>query len=326
MHARRQLLVLGAAALAWPLVATAQPKPRVWRLGYLAITNWETSGHYYAAFRDALRGFGYVEGKNLVIEWRFAGTYDRLPALARELVSLNLDVVVGSSTPAVAALKGATATLPIVMGVSIDPVGAGFVQSLARPGGNITGSTVAWGDYSAKQLELLQRIVSKLTRVGVLLNPGNPSHAGIVKTLQGVATTNRIAVIAAEARNPREIEASLESMARQRVGALIVLPDAFLLAQRRQLADLEAKHRMPTMHQLPEHVEAGGLMSYGQDVIHNHRLAAIYVDRIFRGARPGDLPVEQTSKLELVINGKTAKALGLSIPPDVKVLADRVID
>lgn len=323
---RREFVALVGGALAAPLVAFAQSKPRIWRLGYLALSNWETSGHYYAAFRDALHGLGYVEGKNLVIEWRFAGTYDQLPVVAKELVELNLDIVVGSSTPAVAALKGATSKLPIVMGVSIDPVGAGFVQSLARPGGNITGSSVASGDYSAKQLELLQRMVPKLTRIGVLLNPGNLSHAGIVKTLQEVAKTNGIAVLAAEARNPREIEASLESMARQRAGALIVLPDAFLLAQRRQLAELEAKHRMPTMHQLPEHVEVGGLMSYGQDVIHNHRLAAQYVDRIFRGARPGDLPIEQTSKLELVINGKTAKALGLSIPPDVKVFADRVIE
>jgi len=326
MHARRKLLVLAAlsAAQGWSLIARAQQPAKVWRLGYLGVPS---RGVYYEAFVQGMRDLGYVEGKNLFIESRFAeGNYERLPGLAVELVNLKVDAILASSTPAVSAAKRATASIPIVMGSSGDPLGAGFVKSLARPGGNITGTATPMTDFVPKQIELLRRVIRKLSRLGVLLNPGNAANWSILKSVETAAQKAGVKVFAAEARTPGEIASALQAQGQQRVEAVIVLPDGLLLQQRDQIAELAAKHRLPTMYQLREHVEAGGLMSYGQDLLHNHRLAATYVDRIFRGANPGDLPVEQSSRLELIINGKTAKALGLSIPKDILFLADKVIE
>ncbi len=326
MHARRQLLVLAALGVtqAWSLLANAQRQAKVWRLRYLGVLSRNV---YYEAFVQGMRDLGYVEGKNLFIELRFAeGNYERLPGLAAELVNLKVDAILASSTPAVSAAKRATASIPIVMGVSGDPLGAGFVKSLARPGGNITGTATPMTDFVPKQIELLRRMVRKLSRLGVLLNPGNASNRAISKSVETAAQRAGVKVFADEVRTPGEIASALQAQRQQGVEAVIVLPDGLLLQQRGQIAELAAKYRLPTMYQLREHVEAGGLMSYGQDLLYNHRLAATYVDRIFRGANPGELPVEQSSRLELVINGKTAKALGLTIPADVKVLADRVIE
>ena len=270
---------------------------------------------------------GYVEGKNLTIHWRSAdGNYERLPALAAELVKLKVDAIVASAPPAISAAKRATTTIPIVMGVSADPVGAGFVKALARPGGNVTGSASPVAEYSPKHLELMRRVVPRLSRVGILLNPGNPVHGAILQSLEAAAQKLAVIVLSANARTQREIDAAFEEHARQRVEALIVGPDTFFVQHRQQIAALAAKYRMPAMYPLREHVEAGGLMSYGHDVAHNFHLAATYVDRIFRGANPADLAVEQSSKFELVINGKTAKVLGLSIPRDMLMLADKVIE
>ncbi|HKU46441.1 MAG TPA: ABC transporter substrate-binding protein, partial [Burkholderiales bacterium] len=319
------LAVLGVAQ-ALPFRASAQ-RPKLWRVGVLAPTPITDSPRIWNAFVHTLRELGYVEGRNLVIEWRSAeGNYERLPALAVELVNLKVDAILASAPPAISAAKRATTTIPIVMGVSADPVGAGFVKTLARPGANVTGSASPVAEYSPKHLDLLRRVVSRLSRAGVLLNPGNPVHRTILQNLETAGQRLAVIVLAAEARTPREIEAAFEQHARQRVEALIVGPDTFFLQQRQQIAALAAKYRMPTIYPLQEHVEAGGLMSYGHDVAHNFRLAATYVDRIFRGANPSDLAVEQNSKFELVINGKTAKTLGLAIPKDLMLLADKVIE
>jgi putative ABC transport system substrate-binding protein len=319
------LAALGAAQ-PWPFLANAQ-RQKVWRVGVLAPTPRTSAPRFWNAFVHTLRELGYVEGKNLVIDWRSAdGNYERLPALAAELVNLKVDAILASAPPAISAAKRATTTIPIVMGVSADPVGAGFVKTLARPGGNVTGSASPVADYSPKHLELLGRVVPKLSRAGVLLNPGNPVHPAILKSLEAAGQKVAVIVLAAEARTPREIEAAFDKHARQRVDALIVGPDTFFVQHRQQIAALAAKHRMPTMYPLQEHVEAGGLMSYGHDVAHNFHLAATYVDRIFRGAHPGNLAVEQSSKFELVIDRKTARALGLSIPKDVLFLADKIIE
>ena len=328
MHKRRKLLALAVlgVAQALPFRASAQ-RPKLWRVGVLAPTPITDSPRIWNAFVHTLRELGYVEGRNLVIEWRSAeGNYERLPALAVELVNLKVDAILASAPPAISAAKRATTTIPIVMGVSADPVGAGFVKTLARPGANVTGSASPVAEYSPKHLDLLRRVVSRLSRAGVLLNPGNPVHRTILQNLETAGQRLAVIVLAAEARTPREIEAAFEQHARQRVEALIVGPDTFFLQQRQQIAALAAKYRMPTIYPLQEHVEAGGLMSYGHDVAHNFRLAATYVDRIFRGANPSDLAVEQNSKFELVINGKTAKTLGLAIPKDLMLLADKVIE
>lgn len=326
---RRRLLALAAVGAAQALLSSAyaQSRQKVWRLGVLAPTARAAAPRIWSAFVQTMHDRGYVEGKNLAIEWRFAdGNYERLPALAAELVNLKVDAIFASAPPAISAAKRSTTTIPIVMGVSADPVAAGFVETLARPGGNVTGSASPVAEYAPKHLELLQRVVTSLSRVGVLLNPGNPVHRTIRQSLETAGQQAAVAVLFAEARTPIEIEAAFEKHARQRVDALIVAPDTFFLQHRNQLASLAARYRIPAMYPLQEHVEAGGLMSYGHDVSHNFHLAATYVDRIFRGAHPGDLAVEQSSKFELVINARAAKALGLAIPREVMFLADKVIE
>jgi len=326
MQRRKLLALVALAAHAWPLFANAQ-RQKVWLVGILTPTSRTSSPRVWNVFVQSMRELGYVEGKNLAIDWRSAdGDYERLPALATELVNRKVDAIVASAPPAISAAKRATTTIPIVMGVTADPVGAGFVKALARPGGNVTGSASPVAEYSPKHLELLRRVVPQLSRVGVLLNPGNPVHGAILQSLEAAAKKLAVVVVSANARAQREIDAAFEVHAQQQVEALIVGPDTFFVQQRQQIAALAAKYRIPAMYPLQEHVEAGGLMSYGHDVAHNFRLAATYVDRIFRGANPADLAVEQNSKFELVINGRTAKALGISIPQDVRLLAAAVIE
>jgi len=325
MLIRRRVVAALMAAQIWPLLARAQRPP--WRVGYLGVQSRRDGGRYYDAFVRAMRAHGYVEGKNVTMEWRFAdGDYTRLPALAAELVSQKVDVIVASSTPAVSAAQRATASIPIVMGVTGDPIGAGFARSLARPGGNITGTSSPTADYSPKQLEFLKRMLPALSRLGVLLNPGNAANLSIHRSLEGNARKSGIDVIRVEARAAQDIDTAVARVKERAAHALIVLADGVLLQRRREIAELAARHKLPTMYQLREHVEAGGLISYGQNLLHNHEAAAGYVDKILRGARPGELPIEQTSKLELVINAGTARALGISIPKDVLFLADAVVE
>jgi len=326
---RRKLLVaLGAGALAVPLASFAQQQAKTWRVGFLSARRRPASldTDYYGAFPRGMRDLGYVEGKNLAIEWRFAeGEYERLPGMAAELVQLKVDVIMALGPPAIVAAQKATTTIPIVVVTSVDPVGAGFVKSLARPGGNITGLSNLAGDISSKHLEMLLAVMPKVSRVAVLVNPANPAHAAMLKNLQAAAQKIGIKVLPVQAQTPQEIEGAFSMMSREAVGAVIVALDPFLIQQERQIAELAVKHRLPSIFANREYAEAGGLMSYGQNQLDIYRRAATYVDKILKGAKAADLPIEQPTKLELVINLKTAKALGLTIPQSLLLRADEVI-
>ena len=268
-----------------------------------------------------------MEGKNIIIEHRWAeGKYERLPGLAAEMVQMKVDVIVAASPPAVQAAQQATTTIPIVMVTTADPVGSGFVASLSRPGRNITGLSNINVDVSSKYLELLRVAVPKLSRVTVLVNPSHPNHPDFLKRIQATEKTNSVKISPAQASTASQIEAAFGSMKQERAGALIVLPDQFFFAQARRIAELAAQHRLPTMFWTREAVESGGLMSYGQNNAEHYYRAATYVDKILKGAKPGDLPVEQPTKIELVINLKTAKAIGLTIPQELLFRADKVIE
>jgi putative ABC transport system substrate-binding protein len=274
-----------------------------------------------------MRDLGYVEGKNLVIEWRFAdGKAERLPGLAVELVQLKVDVIVTQGSPAASAAQKSTAAIPIVMGSVSDPVGNGYVKTLAHPGGNITGFSNINVEIGPKRLEMLRSFAPKLSRVAVLVNPSNPSTVTYVKNIQSAARTVGVTVLPVEARTAPEIESAFSRMAREKAGALIAAADALFSQQVRQTAELAEKHRLPSIAAYREYAEAGGLMSYGQNQADNFRRVAIYVDKIFKGANPADLPVEQPTIFELIINGKTAKALGLKIPYALQIMANKVIE
>ena len=330
MNTRRKLLVaLGAGVLAAPLGSFAQQQGKVWRVGFLTARRRPVSldTDVYGAFPQGMRELGYVEGKNLVIEWRFAdGQYERLPGLAAELVRLKVDVIVAGGPPVISAAQKATTTIPIVIVTSIDPVDAGFVKSLAHPGGNITGISNLSGEVSPKHLEMLLRMVPKLSRVAVLVNPANSAHATMLKNVQAAAQKANVKVLPVEARTPQEIETAFSVMTKENAGAIIVGLDPFFNQQRRQIAELAAKNRLPSIATIREYVEDGGLMSYGDNLADQFRHAAVLVDKILKGAKPGDLPVEQPTKFDLVINRKTAKALGIKIPNSILLRADKVIE
>ncbi|MGH8633752.1 MAG: ABC transporter substrate-binding protein [Burkholderiales bacterium] len=325
---RRIVLAFGAGALAAPLASFAQQKPaKVSRIGYLDAASASATASRVEALREGLRALGYVEGKNIVIEFRWAeGKYERVPALAAELVQLKVAVIVAAGPPAIQAAQQATTTIPIIMVNSPDPVGAGFIASLSRPGGNITGLSSISMDLSSKYLELLRVAVPKLSRVAVLVNPGHPQHPLFLKNIQAAANTIGVNVSPLQASTASQIETAVGAMTRERAGALIVLPDAFFNTQRRQITELAAKNRLPTMFWTRELVEAGGLMSYGLNYVEQYRRAAPYVDKILKGVKPSDLPVEQPTTIELVINLKTARAIGLTIPQELLFRADKVIE
>ncbi|HEV2009300.1 MAG TPA: ABC transporter substrate-binding protein [Burkholderiales bacterium] len=270
---------------------------------------------------------GYVEGRNLLVEWRFAdGEYERLPRMAAELVQLKVDAIMALGPPGAIAAQKATTTIPIVFVISVDPVDAGLVKSLARPGGNITGLSNLGGDISGKHLQMLLTMVPKLSRMAVLVNPANSAHATILKNVEVAAQKAGIKVLPVKAQTPQEIESAFSTMTKENAGAVIVALDPLFIQQGLQIAVQAAKHRLPSIFANREYAEAGGLMSYGQNQVDIYRRAAEYVDRILKGAKPGDLPVEQPTKLELFINRKTAKALGLTIPQSLLISADKVIE
>ena len=330
LNPRRQVLIaLGLSAFAVPLASFAQQQGKIWRVGFLALRHVDfiDADYYYGPFRQGMRELGYVEGRNLVIEWRSAeGKAERLPDLAAQLVQGKVDVIVTAGTAATSAAQKATSTLPIVMATTADPVGSGFVKGLARPGTNITGLSNLSLDISAKNLEIMLSLVARLSQVAVLVNPANSAHAAILKSTRAAAQKLNIKVLPAEARTAQEIERAFSVMARERAGAVIIAIDAFFIQQGRQIANLAVKHRLPSMSGSREYVEAGGLMSYGQNLADNYRRAATYVDKILKGAKPGDLPVEQPTTFELFINRRTAKAIGLAIPQELLLRADRVIE
>jgi putative ABC transport system substrate-binding protein len=326
---RRLVIALGAGALTVSFGAFAQQQGKVWRVGFLAPPSRPDSieAHFFGAFPRAMRELGYVEGKNLLIEWRFAGgKTELLPGLATELVRLKVDVIVATNPTATVAAQKATTTIPIVMANSTDPVGSGFVKTLARPGGNITGLSIMGADIIPKHLEMLLSMVPKLSRVAVLMNPTNSTHVMVLKSVQSAAQRMSAKILPVEARTAAEIGNAFSAMVREKAGAVIVVRDAIFIQLARQIAELAAKNRLPTIFGNRENVDAGGLMSYGDNLADNFRRAATYVDKILKGAKPGDLPVEQPTKFELIINRKTAKALGLKIPQSLLISADKVIE
>jgi putative ABC transport system substrate-binding protein len=314
------------------LVAAAEAPPRgkVFRIGWLSAFPPDAvgpHGHSRAAFRQGLREHGWIEGQNLVIEWRYGeGTLKQLPPLAAELVRLGVDVLVtGGGEPAIRALKQATSTIPIVMAVSADPVATGLVASLARPGGNITGLTLQAPELNGKRLELLREALPRVAHVAVLWNPTSLAATQYLSEAEAAAQALHLQLQPLEVPGPETIEAAFAAATKGQADALITLPDAMLWNQRTQIADLAAQHRLPALFPEREFVDAGGLLSYGPSVPANFHRAATYVDKILKGAKPADLPVEQPSRFELVINLKIAKTLGLTIPPTLLFQADVVI-
>jgi putative tryptophan/tyrosine transport system substrate-binding protein len=321
------LLVAAAAAFSAPLAYAGEPAQRVMRVGFVDPASPTTRPRGFEGFWQHLRELGWVEGQNMVIEARWAdGRNDRLPALMAELVERKVDVLVTYGTSAAAAAKGATSTIPIVNAGMADPVASGLVTSLAHPGGNLTGISLAWvGGMASKRLELLQETVPHLSSIAMIANPDDPQVIReMAKELEAVAPTRGIKARLIELRDPQAFDRAFKQ-ARKEAQALLVPGGLFMFVHRREVTALAAKYKLPAMYPLREYVDSGGLMAYGADVANLFRRAADYVDRILRGAKPGDLPIEQPTKFELVINLKTAKALGITFPESILVRADEVI-
>jgi putative ABC transport system substrate-binding protein len=325
---RRTFITLlgGAAAVGWPLAARAQQPARVPRIGFLHYGSPGPSPEV-DAFRQGLRELGYIEGQNLTIEYRFAsGRVERLPELAAELVNLKPDVIVTPTTPASLAAKQATGTIPIVIAGVADAVGAGLVASIARPGGNVTGLTSISAELGGKRLELLKGVVPKASRVAVLHNPADRSNVLVLKELQEAAPALGLTLQPLEVSEPDEFEGAFVAMSRERADALFGAAGVLAYEHRKTVVGLAAKSRIPTLWGHRQFVDVGGLMSYAVNFYDQCRRAATYVDQILKGAKPGDLPVQQPTKFEFIANLKTAKALGLDIPATVLARADEVIE
>ena len=316
-------ILVAAVLLTVAVVADAQQPTKIPRIGYLSGT---PTNPRREAFRQGLRELGYVEGKNILIEWRSAeGKFNRLPELAAELVRLKVDVIVTGGPNATRPAKEATATIPIVMAFDTDPVGNGFVASLGRPGGNITGLSTLAPEISGKQLELLKEIVPKLSRLAVLGNSTLPGNAQALKEVELAAGAFGVKLQYLDVRGPKDIETMFRAASEARADAVLVLGSSVLVSRQTQVADLAAKNRLPAIYPQSDYMDAGGLMFYGVSITEMYRHAAIYVDKILKGAKPADLPVEQPTKFEFIINLKAAKQIGLKIPPNVLVRADKVI-
>ena len=324
---RREFITLLGGAVAWPLAARAQQGGRMPRVGYVFSFVPSEGRHLWEACREGLRQLGYVEGQNIVLEPRWAeGRHERLPSLLADLVRLNVDVIVAAATPASRAAKAATATIPIVIVAVGEPVRAGLVASLSRPGGNVTGLGLLTPDLSGKRLELLLEIVGKVSRVAILMNPDNPVSAIFLEETQGAARGVGIELKRVDARNPQEIEPAFGAITAGGADALIVFDDPVLWSHRPRIVTLAAARQTPAMYGLRDFVDDGGLMSDGRNRPDQYRRTAIFVDKILKGAKPADLPVEQPTKFDLVINLKTAKALGLDVPPTLLARAEEVIE
>jgi len=324
---RAFLHTLASGLLAAPLGAEAQQTTKTTSIGYLSGPSLSANAARIEAFRQGLRELSYVEGKNIVIEWRSAdGKFEGLPALAAELVRLKVAVIVTSGGALTRRAKEATSTIPIVMTNDPDPVGDGFVASLARPGGNITGLSTFAPEVSGKRLEILREVVPKLSRVAVLGSSGATGYAQTLKEIEPAAKAFKMQLQFLDVKHAKDIETAFQAASKGRAQGVLTLNSAILGSQRAQIAELAVKNRLPVMYHQGEFVEAGGLMFYGVNLPDLSRRAATYVDKILKGAKPGDLPIEQPTKFELVINLKTAKALGLTIPPSLLQRADQVIE
>jgi putative tryptophan/tyrosine transport system substrate-binding protein len=324
---RRELLAAGLAALLGPSGARAQPATKVARVGILASSGELAFASNVEVFRKALRELGWIEGRNLSLEVRYATEgYQRLPVLASELVGLNVDVIFALASPAARAAKQATTTIPIVMETLGDAVSTGLVRSLARPGGNVTGLSGFAPELTGKQLELIREILPRATRVALLANGGNTATAAVIRSTESAAARLGVRLHVATVRQPGELDTTFETIARARSDALIVAVDPMFSDQRQRIVELAARHRLPTTYGSGVFPEVGGLLSYGQQQSERFRRAAVYVDRILKGASPGDLPVEQPSVFQLVLNLKIARSLGLQVPDSVRLRADQVIE
>ncbi len=323
----KRILSIALATLILALVhlADAQQAKKVPRIGMLIPVSPAAAAGNIDAFRQGLRNRGWVDGQNIAVETRYSERAEWLPDLAAELVQLKVDVIVTWGTPAARAAENATSTIPIVMAAAIDPVGTGLVSSLARPGGNLTGLSSGGAELSGKALELLREIVPRVTRVAVVWNPDNPAEKVKVKETQAAAQALGVRLQSLEARDPNELESAFAAMTRERAGALLVQHELVFLTHRKRIVELAAKNRLPAMYERKEYVDVGGLMSYGVSFPENFRRAATYVDKILKGSKPADLPVEQPMKFELIINLKAAKQIGLTIPHEVLARADKVI-
>jgi putative ABC transport system substrate-binding protein len=322
---RREFIAGLSGALAWSAARAQQPLTHV--IGFLQAGSVSSTGDYLDAFRDAMRDLGYIEGRNIRFESRFAdGAIERLPELAAEIVRLNPSVIVSGPLPANLAVQKATNTIPIVMGTGADPVGFGLVKSLAHPGGNITGIANFAEQLASKQLDIMRELLPRLSTVGVLVNVTNPLHVPQWRETRAAADKAGIASVPFEIHAAEQLEAAFASFAKEKVDALLVPPDIGFVTNHLRIAELAASKRLPAIYFNRWQVKNGGLMAYGPDLLEGYRRAATYVDRILKGAKPADLPIEQPTKFALVINLKTAKTLGLEISPQLLARADEVIE
>jgi putative ABC transport system substrate-binding protein len=323
---RREFITLLGGAVAWPVAAHAQ-QPGIYRIGLLEMTPAASNAANFDAFRKGLRELGYVEGQNLVLDYRSAdGRPERFPQLAAALVRLNVDLIVTRGTPAVMAAKNATETIPVVMAASGEPVGTGVVAGLARPGGNVTGLSALNTELVAKRLELMRETVAGVRRIAFLQNMGNPVAPSQWEEFKTAAPSLSLEAQLLDVRKPEDIVRVFHTAIVGRTDAILVGNDSVTLTNRRQVVELAAKHRLPAMYNNKEFIDAGGLMSYGVSYPDLYRRAAAFVDKIFKGAKPANLPVEQPTKFELSINLKTARALGLTVPATLLARADEVIE
>jgi ABC-type uncharacterized transport system substrate-binding protein len=323
---RREFVTLLSAAAAWPHASFAQPASRMARIGFLGSASATGSAKSVEALRSGLRDFGYVEGRNIAIEFRWAeGRYDRLADLVAELIRLNVDVIVTHGTPGTRTAKKATSTIPIVMAISGDAIATGLVTSLARPEANVTGSTFFIPQLNAKRLELVKEVCPKVARVAALSNPNNPVSKPIIPAMQAAATPLKLEFDVVEVRGPSEFDSAFASMAKRRVDAVVITEDGEFAASFGAMATLAAANKVASIG-AQEYAQAGGLIGYGADLLGLYRRAAYFVDRILKGAKPADLPIEQPTRFELVINLKTAKTLGLEIAPAMLARADEIIE
>ena len=323
---RREFITLVGGAAAWPLAARAQQAGKVARLGWLRLGSAADFAGRVEALRTGLRELGYVEGKDIVIEFRWPETVDQLSEFAAELVRMNVDIIFASSSIEVGAVRQVTKTIPIVFATHADPVGVGHVASLAHPGGNITGLSMLLTDLVAKELEIFKEAVPQAMRIGVLWNPATPSHRPAMQAVEAAGEKLGVQLLMVPARTVEDFDGAFATMTRERVDGFLVVASNLSVSQRALLAELALKHRLPGMFGTRENVEAGGLMSYAPDLRDLTRRAATYIDKILRGAKPADLPVEQATKFELMVNNKMAKAIGLTIPESFLWRADEVIE